>query len=277
MEETLLHKPCQQKDRDESVSERLAGEGGKDFIIMQTKTCTNCKTEKLLTDFFKCQNGKYGVESRCKKCERERVKKWEEENQDRVKEWRLKNRKKIAEYKKDYYQKNKASINAKSRRWARENKKRKAEADRLYREKNKERLALSSKEYNSNPKNRRKANDNRNFKRHTKTGVMLNHKMGCNMRKSLKSNKGGKHWEKLVNYSLADLKFHIESLFKEGMTWENYGEWHIDHIIPLNIFDISSPKSKGFKKAWALNNLRPMWASDNIRKSDKLFMAPMVA
>ena len=61
------------------------------------------------------------------------------------------------------------------------------------------------------------------------------------------------------------VKLHMESLFKEGMTWNNHGEWHIDHIIP-----ISSGKTEDeVVKLCHYSNLQPLWAEENLLKSDK--------
>jgi hypothetical protein len=67
----------------------------------------------------------------------------------------------------------------------------------------------------------------------------------------------------ILNYDI--LKKHIESLFLEGMSWENWGEWQIDHIKPISSFD----KTTDTKIVNNLNNLQPLWASDNIRKGNK--------
>jgi len=64
------------------------------------------------------------------------------------------------------------------------------------------------------------------------------------------------------------LKRHLESLFQPGMTWENYGEWHIDHKTPLSVSYAQGPGS--FKKACHYTNLQPLWAIDNLRKSNKV-------
>jgi len=69
----------------------------------------------------------------------------------------------------------------------------------------------------------------------------------------------------MLGYSAEDLKKHIESLFLEGMSWENWGEWQIDHIKPISSFD----KTTDTKIVNNLNNLQPLWASDNIRKGNK--------
>jgi hypothetical protein len=61
---------------------------------------------------------------------------------------------------------------------------------------------------------------------------------------------------------------HLESKFKPGMTRNNHGEWHIDHIIPCASFDLSDPKQQ--IKCFHYTNLQPLWAKENLVKSDKL-------
>ncbi len=64
---------------------------------------------------------------------------------------------------------------------------------------------------------------------------------------------------------------HIESMFKPGMSWVNYGSWHIDHIKPLALFDLSN--NDDVKAAFALSNLQPIWALENLRKN-KRYLEP---
>ena len=97
----------------------------------------------------------------------------------------------------------------------------------------------------------------------------INHSMNVGIRSSLKNNKNGS-WKELVNYTINDLKIHLESLFDENVSWDNYGQWHIDHIIPKSYFNIIDYKCNDFKKCWSLDNLQPLWAEDNFRKNDKL-------
>ncbi|WP_440679031.1 hypothetical protein [Candidatus Pelagibacter sp. HIMB1517] len=73
---------------------------------------------------------------------------------------------------------------------------------------------------------------------------------------------------KLVGCTKTELKKHLESQFKDGMTWDNYGEWHIDHIKPLATFDIKDPVQVA--KASHYTNLQPLWAKENLTKSKKL-------
>lgn len=103
-----------------------------------------------------------------------------------------------------------------------------------------------------------------------------NYKLRCSMSRSistsLSGNKSGRSWERLVSYTLEELKKHIEKQFTEGMTWNNYGKkgWHIDHKIPQSVFNFIKPEHRDFKRCWALNNLQPMWAKDNMTKKAKL-------
>ncbi len=93
--------------------------------------------------------------------------------------------------------------------------------------------------------------------------------MSRGLRRCLGSGKGGETWPALVGYSLSELQAHMERQFLKGMNWQNMGEWHIDHIVPFNAFEVTSSADAGFRQAWALTNLRPCWAADNIRKSNK--------
>lgn len=85
----------------------------------------------------------------------------------------------------------------------------------------------------------------------------------------LKSGKGGSRTEAIVGYSMDELRVHLERQFLRGMSWENMGEWHIDHIIPLASFTITGPDDPELRRAWSLPNLRPLWAAENIAKRDK--------
>jgi hypothetical protein len=73
----------------------------------------------------------------------------------------------------------------------------------------------------------------------------------------------------LIGCSYSDLVSYLESLFKPGMSWANRSQWHIDHIAPLASFDLTDPEQ--FKKACHYTNLQPLWAEENMIKSDKLF------
>lgn len=70
-------------------------------------------------------------------------------------------------------------------------------------------------------------------------------------------------------FNLLDLMSHMESLFKPGMSWDNYGELQIDHIKPDSLFNYSSSKDEDFLECWGLKNLQPLWKIDNLKKGAK--------
>jgi hypothetical protein len=71
-------------------------------------------------------------------------------------------------------------------------------------------------------------------------------------------------------YTVQELMQHLERQFLAGMSWASYGRngWHVDHVRPVADFDLQEPAE--FAACWSLANLRPMWATDNRRKSAKL-------
>jgi hypothetical protein len=71
----------------------------------------------------------------------------------------------------------------------------------------------------------------------------------------------------LVGKSPKDLIAYIESLFKDGMSWDNYGQWHLDHIRPCASFDLSDPSQQ--KQCFHWSNLQPLWATENLRKNSR--------
>ena len=88
------------------------------------------------------------------------------------------------------------------------------------------------------------------------------------MRRALDGTKKGLHWEKIVPYTVEELMTHLEDQFDNNMSWDNYGKyWHIDHIIPVCCFDFTTPDCREFRQCWALSNLRPLKAEDNISKN----------
>jgi len=105
--------------------------------------------------------------------------------------------------------------------------------------------------------------------RATSPAYRINDTLKVQIRKSLRGTKNGRAWEVIVGYSLAELMAHLERQFLRGMAWENHGEWHIDHIRPLCSFEFQTPDCPQFREAWALTNLQPLWAADNIRKGGR--------
>lgn len=82
--------------------------------------------------------------------------------------------------------------------------------------------------------------------------------------------KGGRRTFEILGYSSLVLKEHLEKQFKRGMSWENYGEWHVDHKIPLTAHNYQTVDDIDFKRCWALSNLQPMWGKENMSKNNRL-------
>jgi hypothetical protein len=83
---------------------------------------------------------------------------------------------------------------------------------------------------------------------------------------ALKGRSNGRLWGRL-GYSLDDLRKHLASLMTEGMSWDNYGHWHVDHIKPCAAFNLEDDEE--FRACWALSNLQPLWDRDNCVKGAK--------
>ena len=98
----------------------------------------------------------------------------------------------------------------------------------------------------------------------------LNKNISIAIYRSLKDNKNGRHWEQLVGWTLDELKIHLERQFRGSMGWINYGEWEIDHRIPISAFNFDCSDHIDFRRCWALSNLQPLWAKENLSKNDKL-------
>lgn len=126
-------------------------------------------------------------------------------------------------------------------------------ATKNWRKKNRERVNASRRA----AQNRRRAN----------IRVRIDHNLSVAVRDALSGRKSGRRWKSLVGYSTDDLMLHLERQFSDGMTWHNYGLWHIDHILPLAFFSYSSFDDPQFKSAWALTNLRPLWRTENLQKN----------
>lgn len=102
----------------------------------------------------------------------------------------------------------------------------------------------------------------------TNVRFKLKHYLRCRLRNFLKGKRFNKynHFSKYIGCSLSELKAHLESKFQPGMTWDNYGDWHIDHIIPL----ASATSDEQLYSLCHYSNLQPLWAIDNIKKSNKI-------
>ena len=70
---------------------------------------------------------------------------------------------------------------------------------------------------------------------------------------------------KLIGCTMAELKAYLATKFVEGMSWDNHGKWHIDHIRPISSFSMADASQRAM--CWHYSNLQPLWAKDNLSKS----------
>jgi hypothetical protein len=105
-------------------------------------------------------------------------------------------------------------------------------------------------------------------RRHTDPLYKISCILRGRLKNALKSNSKSKRTFELLGCSVEELWIHLESTFKPGMTRENHGEWHIDHIIPCISFDLSKPEEQA--KCFHYTNLQALWAHENLSKGAKI-------
>lgn len=192
------------------------------------------------------------------------------------------------DYQKQYYQKNKEKLKANQKKYYNENKEDVTLRQRQYHQENKEQRMSYSKEYYQKNKNelreQRKVYQKEYYK-NNKEQIAAKYAMYYRRRlqedplfkftERLRTNtyrifrgevKKSKRTEEILGCSFVEAKKYIETLFTEGMSWDNFGEWHIDHIVPISLAQ-SKEEAILFSH---YTNLQPLWASDNLKKSNKL-------
>lgn len=224
------------------------------------KVCTKCKENKPATReyFYKKLEG---LSSHCKLCR---------QKGDKVRY--EKNRTYLLSQKKIYWYANKDNLtkNRKESKCLSNTKEYKTQYNKEYWQKTKEQQILRHKEYMQRSEIKERRNERQREIRKNNYQWRLNNNISTIIRRSIHGRKAGRKWESLVGYTLKDLVKHLEKQFTKGMSWENMGQWHIDHIVPVSAFNFSSPEHIDFKRCWALENLRPLWAKENISKNDKI-------
>jgi hypothetical protein len=195
-------------------------------------------------------------------------KNYDEVNKDKRKVYLEVNKDKLKIVKKNYYEANKQTLNDKKKAWCVSNK----EKIRVYREANKEKIKVKDKVWRESNKEKIRLKQKDYVNNRRKTNVQF--KLGSNLRNRLKSAIKGDYKAgsavKDLGCTISELKSYIESKFQLGMTWDNWTTdgWHIDHIKPLASFDLSDRNQ--FLEACNYTNLQPLWATDNLIKSDKI-------
>jgi hypothetical protein len=160
---------------------------------------------------------------------------------------------------KRYYEKNKEDLAEYHKDWSSDNRDSLRKYHGTWREDNKEHVNKYKRDY----ERKRRAEDPKyRLGIRTRTAVWQ-------MLKERDVNKTNKTFD-LLGYSIEELMTHLESLFTVGMTWDNYGEWHVDHKIPMSSFNFETTEDREFKLCWCLDNLQPLWGPENLSKGAKL-------
>lgn len=208
------------------------------------KICSKCNTEKLMIDFRKersqCKTCIATLQSEYKKLNSISIlKKTKDYFDDPI------NKEKRKNYRKMYYNKNASVLNEKKK---------------AYRQINKKEIRTYSNNYSA----KRKSIDNL-------------YKLTCSFRSMVSTAFKRKFWtknnstEKLLGCDFVFAKKYVEGKFKKGMKWGNYGEWHIDHIIPIS----AARTKEDLCILFHYSNLQPLWAKENIKKSNKILPIQM--
>lgn len=248
------------------------------FLYLCTmKKCGKCNTFKPFDEFHKCKSHKDGLASRCKPCKKIDDQKYNEQNKERIalkkKEYNERNKERLAEAKKLYSKKNREHLKEYKRQYYLKNKESIAVKQREHYEKTKDAYVSRSRKHYLDNKDLITVKKREYEKKRRDSDPMF--RATCNLRsrlykacRALSINKQFKTMDSL-GLSSDEFKIYIESLFTEGMSWDNYGhgegKWSIDHTNPLCT-------AKTEEDVFTLNhytNLRPMWWFDNLAKGGK--------
>ena len=269
-----------------------------------TKICNKCQIDKNISCFSKGKRFADGLQIICKDCARN----YRENNKIAItlskKVHYENNRDDILQYHKNYYQKNKEDITLVQKEYRKNHKIEIADYNNKYYFDNKISIVLQHKEYYENNKDKIVAiqkeyyenhkNEVDNYRREYYKNRLQNdlifkikRRISSQVWHSLFKNglsKNNKSICDFLPYSIQELKDHLESLFEPWMNWGNYGryvvkdwndndfytwKWQIDHIVPHSQFKYVSMEDQSFRDCWALSNLRPYSAKQNLLDSDR--------
>ncbi len=241
-------KLCSNKNETKRKDKRKETRQSREVITEGEKVCRICELKKDISEFHIKRGTPDGHRNECKECVKGIKKKYDDpEKRKEYDKIRYKNNKEeILDNKKEYYQSNKEQI---------------LEQKATYRDnpENRQRNKDYIKKYKV--ENREKYYKYRNDNPH----IIAWRSILYSTLKRLDTKKSDKTIN-LLGYSADELKENLISKFSPGMSWENHGDWHIDHIHPVTKFDPNTPVSE----VCALSNLQPLWEFDNLSKSNKI-------
>jgi hypothetical protein len=211
------------------------------MIPNHTKKCSHCQEEKDITQFPKRSVNPDGFDTHCKICRNLKGKSYRDGNKD-----------KYSSMRKAHYDKNITKMRAEKVKYCASHKEEKKSYDLTYREQNKFRIKEYKKKWEQKMRNDPIFKIKRNLRRR------VHH--------VLKGNRKADKTFNLIGCTAEEFKKHIESLWKEGMSWDNYGPkgWHVDHIIPCYKFNLLRESEQ--RKCFHYTNQRPLWAKENLSR-----------
>ena len=225
------------------------------------KKCSKCGESKPLTKvYFPIRKeGKDGYRNVCKKCQSLKRKEYYENNKEKeLNQTKIRyeqNKERIRRQYREYYRNNVDKVRKKNDKWLVENKDKRKEYQKNYYKENKSKYRKRAREWQSE-------------NRKTEKGRILN-TMRVRLNRVTKGLEGIESTKSLIGCTFEEFKEHIESQFQPGMSWENYGlfGWHIDHIKPVSLFNMEDSEER--KECFHYSNLQPLWAEQNLKKSNK--------
>jgi hypothetical protein len=221
----------------------------KKYMTEKERNEAKCRNRKKWRD----NNPLYDL-SRDKEKTKERLKNWYDKNKQNQKKYREINSEKIKATKKQYRLNNKDYLQETSK-------------TRYYL--NRDLILKKQSEYKKTHLQERQTYERKRIE--TDISYKIRKRLSTRISMAVRENNSKKYKSTIIllGFSIYDFRNYLESKFIEGMTWDNYGlkGWHIDHIRPCASFDLTDPEQQ--KQCFHYTNLQPLWAEDNLRKSDK--------
>jgi hypothetical protein len=212
---------------------------------------------------------------------------------NRNKEWREKNRETILQKKKEWREKNSEKIKLSRKIWYLNNKDHHKEKRKKYRKENLEKIKEYQKEYQKEYRKKYYEDNKEYFIKKQRDYIAKNKDMINEKRRAYQKQKRktdpiynlarivrgrigmalknsniykNQRTNEYLGISFPKYKLYLESKFLKGMSWDNQGEWHIDHIIPLG----TATNEEELKALFHYSNTQPMWATENLKKGAKI-------
>jgi len=252
-------KTCNQKykkqyNEDNAAKYKQYYEDNKENILNKSKEYYKKNKEFVLN-----KNKKYALNNLEKI--KEKNKEYYKNNKEKIQQYKLKynkdNEQELKDFHKEYYEKNKEKIKKRNKEYYEKNKEKIILKRKIYREINKTTLNIKRRKYW-----KERVKNDLNFKIRN----LLAHRISAAV-KAQSTKKISKSVD-LLGCTPQKAAEYLESKFQKGMSWDNYGNWHIDHIIPCASFDLTKEEEQ--RKCFHYTNLQPLWAEDNLKKSNKI-------